>query len=108
MEERNPYLNPHFRRQIQQPDAPEPGNRPRNATDILLQPNITHMRQQRQGHQSFFFSPFGSGMHQHEPSFLRVVYGPEVLNPPQPRSPQGGQLGTFWQEQDANRKKKKN
>ena len=81
MEERNPYLNPHFRRQIQQPDAPEPGNRPRNAVDILLQPNITHMRQQRQGHQSFFFAPRGSDIHRHEPDFLRMMFGPGVLGP---------------------------
>jgi hypothetical protein len=81
MEERNPYLNPHFRKQIQQPDAPEPGNRARNATDILLQPNITHMRQQRDGYQNFFFSPRGSGMRQQEAGLLRMMFGPGVLGP---------------------------
>ena len=81
MEERNPYLNPHFRRQTQQPDAPELGNRVQTAVDLLLQPSISHMRQQRNGIQNFFFSPRGLNMREVERSLLRMTYGPEVLGP---------------------------
>ena len=81
MDQRNPYNNPHFRNQIQQPDAPEPQNRVQTAVDILLDPSISRMREQRNGIQNFFFSPRGSNMREVERSLLRMTYGPEVLGP---------------------------
>ena len=111
MEERNPYLNPHFRRQIQQPDAPEPGNRVQTAVDILDHPLIPSPR--KTFRDSFFFGTPPRGHTYYEvfrrvqENNLRVHFGAHVFNPPPPRPPQGGQFGTFWQEQDANKKKKK-
>ena len=81
MDQRNPYNNPHFRNEVQQPDAPEPQNRVQNAVDILLDPSISRMREQRNGIQNFFFSPRGSNMREVERSLLRMTYGPEVLGP---------------------------
>ena len=81
MDQRNPYNNPHFRNEVQQPDAPEPQNRVQNAVDILLDPSISRMREQRNGMQNVFFSPRGSNMREVERSLLRMTYGPEVLGP---------------------------
>ena len=81
MNQRNPYNNPQFRNEVQQPDAPEPQNRVQNAVDILLDPSISRMREQRNGMQNVFFSPRGSNMREVERSLLRMTYGPEVLGP---------------------------
>ena len=91
----------------QQPDAPEPRNRVQTAVDLLTNPLIPDMRNRRDMVQTFWFSPQGSELHAEERSHLRQLFGDAVTNPPQPRPPQGGQLGTFWQEQDTNKKKKK-
>jgi hypothetical protein len=69
------------RNEKQQPDAPEPQNRVQNAVDILLDPSISRMREQRNGMQNVFFSPRGSNMREVERSLLRMTYGPEVLGP---------------------------
>ena len=70
-----------LRNEKQQPDAPEPQNRVQNAVDILLDPSISRMREQRNGMQNVFFSPRGSNMREVERSLLRMTYGPEVLGP---------------------------
>ena len=87
MDQRNPYNNPHFRNEVQQPDAPEPQNRVQNAVDLLTDPRIPRMREQRNGWASFFFQPRGSPAHETERDHLRLVFGPRVLNPPPPREP---------------------
>ena len=97
MDQRNPYNNPHFRRQIQQPDAPEPQNRVQTAVDLLTNPLIQDMQGQRNGIQNFWFSPRGSVMHALERSHMRQLFGPEVLNPPRDWSTSA----------DANKNKKK-
>ena len=102
MDQRNPYNNPHFRNQIQQPDAPEPSNRRQRAVNHLTDPRVPHMRQQFRGNHLFFFAPRES--REEEQQLLSFAFGPHVLEPPspafQPSQPQGGQLGTFWQELD--------
>ena len=85
MDQRNPYNNPHFRNQIQQPDAPEPQNRVRTAVDILLDPSISRMR----GLTTMFFTAKGSHMRTPaseetplpEDQLMSLVFGPEVLGP---------------------------
>ena len=98
MDQRNPYNNPHFRNQIQQPDAPEPSNRRQTAVNHLTDPRVPHMRQQLRGKAMMFFAPRGSMARDAERQMLSFAFGQDVLEPPRPRQPQGGQLGTFWQE----------
>ena len=88
MDQRNPYNNPHFRNEVQQPDAPEPQNRVQNAVDLLTDPRIPRMRNHFRGYTNLFFSPRGSDMRSTEEStrsteenFLRMLWGPEVLGP---------------------------
>ena len=99
--------NPKSIKMQQQPDAPEPGNRVQTAVDLLTNPLIPDMLNRRGLAQSFWFSNPGEIMHALEHTHLQQLFGDAVTNPPQPRPPQGGQLGTFWQEQDTNKKKKK-
>ena len=110
MDQRNPYNNPHFRNEVQQPDAPEPQSRVQNAVDLLTDPRIPRMRERRYSITSLFFVPDRDEISdgpEYQNFNLRSVFGPQVFSPPPPRQPQGGQLGTFWQEQDANKNKKK-
>ena len=75
MEQRN-------RRQIQQPDAPEPGNRVQTAVDVLLDPSVSEMRGVTFGRRQFnFFAPRGSEMHRLEQAHLEMTFGPQVLGP---------------------------
>ena len=69
------------RRQIQQPDAPEPGNRVQTAVDLLTNPLIPDMQGQRNGIQNFWFSPQGSIMHALEHTHMQQLFGDEVINP---------------------------
>ena len=62
MDQRNPYNNPHFRNEVQQPDAPEPQNRVQNAVDLLTDPRIPRMRERRDAITSLFFGPDRSGI----------------------------------------------
>ena len=85
MDQRNPYNNPHFRNEVQQPDAPEPQNRARNAVDILLDPSISRMRHLT----SMFFTEKGSnwrtpaseGTQLPEDQLMSFIFGPQVLGP---------------------------
>ena len=43
-----------------------------------------------------FFASLGSMAHDAEGQLLSFAFGQRVLEPPQPRRPQGGKLGTFW------------
>ena len=100
MEERNPYLNPHFRRQIQQPDAPEPGNRMQTAVDLLTDPRIPRMRERRYAITSLFFGPDRDGISdgpEYQNINLRRIFGPQVFDPPRDWSTSA----------DANKNKKK-
>ena len=100
MDQRNPYNNPHFRNEVQRPDAPEPTNRMQTAVNHLTDPRVPHIRQQQRGRATMFFAPRGSMAHDAEGQMLSFAFGQDVLEPPQPRQPQGGKLGTFWQELD--------
>ena len=62
MDQRNPYNNPHFRNEVQQPDAPEPQNRVQNAVDLLANPRIPRMRERRDAITSMFFGPDRDGI----------------------------------------------
>ena len=62
MDQRNPYNNPHFRNEVQQPDAPEPQSRVQNAVDLLTDPRIPRMRERRDAITSLFFGPDRAGI----------------------------------------------
>ena len=111
--QRNPYNNPHFLNEIQQPDAPdlpapEPPHRVQTAVDILTDPRIRRMRDRRFAITSLYFGPDRNDISdgpEYQNINLRRTFGPQVFNIPPLREPQ--QLGTFWQENDANKNKKK-
>ena len=111
--QRNPYNNPHFLNEIQQPDAPdipapEPPNRVQTAVDVLTDPRIPRMRDRRFAITSLYFGPDRNDISdgpEYQNMNLRRTFGPQVFNIPPLREPQ--QLGTYWQELDANKNKKK-